>query len=58
MIRNNIRRKEKTLWTANEEGEQIHLREFQSGFEEAEYIAGDIRRKVREGERSPGFSLR
>ena len=50
VIRNNIRRKEKTLWTANEEGEQIHLREFQSGFEEAEYIAGDIRRKVREGE--------
>lgn len=50
VIRNNIRRKEKTLWTANEEGEQIHLREFQSGFEEAEYIAEDIRRKVREGE--------
>ena len=50
VIRNNIRRKEKTLWTANEEGDQIHLREFQSGFEEAEYIAGDIRRKVREGE--------
>lgn len=50
VIRNNIKRKEKTLWTANEEGEQIHLREFQSGFEEAEYIAGDIRRKIREGE--------
>lgn len=52
VIRNNIERKEKTLWTSNEEGEQIHLREFQSGFEEAEYIAGDIRRKIREGEAS------
>lgn len=50
VIRNNVGRKDKTLWTANEEGEPLHLRQFLTGFEEAEYIAGDISKKVRQGE--------
>ncbi len=47
VIQNNAGRKEKSLWTENEEGQLIQLRQFQNGFEEAEYIAGDIASKVR-----------
>lgn len=49
VISNNIERKKKTLWTENEEGEKIHFRQFMNGFEEAEYITGDISKKHREG---------
>lgn len=49
VIKNNLGRKDKTLWTANEQGTPLHFRQFQNGYEEAEYIAGDISRKVREG---------
>lgn len=50
VIRNNTERKSKTLWTENEEGDKIHLRQFLSGFEEAEYVVGDIEKKRREGQ--------
>lgn len=50
VIRNNMGRKDKTLWTANEEGQRLHFRQFLTGFEEAEYIAGDISKKVRQSE--------
>lgn len=50
VIKNNLGRKSKSLWTDNDEGEAIHFRQFQSGFEEAEFITGDIGRKVREGQ--------
>lgn len=50
VIRNNMGRKDKTLWTANEEGQRLHFRQFLTGFEEAEFIAGDISEKVRKGE--------
>ena len=49
VIENNTERKRKTLWTENEEGSKVHLRQFSSGFEEAEYVVGDIARKRREG---------
>lgn len=49
VIHNNIGRKDKTLWTANEEGEPIQLRQFQNAFEEAEYVVGDIARKAQNG---------
>ncbi|MCD7868157.1 MAG: DNA helicase PcrA [Clostridiales bacterium] len=49
VISNNSERKEKTLWTENEEGEKVHFRQFYSGYEEAEYIAGEISRGKREG---------
>ena len=49
VIRHNLGRKEKTLWTDNEVGELLHFRQFLTGYEEAEYISGDISKKVREG---------
>lgn len=50
VIRNNKERKSKTLWTENEEGELIHFRQFLNGFEEAEFIAGDVQKRHREGQ--------
>lgn len=50
VIRNNLGRKDKTLWTDNDEGALLHFRQFMNGYEEAEYIVGDISRRVREGE--------
>jgi DNA helicase-2/ATP-dependent DNA helicase PcrA len=52
VIQNNLGRKDKTLWTDNEEGEKLQFRQFQSAYEEAEYITGDISAKVRDGEYS------
>ena len=49
VIRNNRSRKDKTLWTDNGDGEKIQLRQFDTAFDEAEYIAEDIKREVREG---------
>lgn len=46
VICNNKGRKSKTLWTENEEGELVHFRQFYTGFEEAEYIVGEISRKA------------
>lgn len=43
-------RKEKALWTENEEGEPVYFQQFQNGYDEAEYITGEIRKKVRSGE--------
>ena len=42
-------RKEKTLWTANGEGELVHLRQFDTGYDEADFIAEDIKKEVRAG---------
>lgn len=50
VIRNNRGRKEKTLWTAREQGSRIHLRQFDNGYEEAEYVSDDIAARVRKGE--------
>ena len=49
VIRHNMERKEKTLWTENEEGEKIHVRQFLNGFEEAEFVVGEITKAHREG---------
>lgn len=49
VIQNNVSRKEKALWTDKGAGNRIHFRQFDNAYEEAEYIADDIRRKVREG---------
>lgn len=48
VIANNVRRKSKALWTQKEGGNRVHFRAFDNAFEEAEYIAGDIKRKKRE----------
>ena len=47
VIQNNVGRKDKALWTERRSGSRIHLRQFDNAFEEAEYIAGDVARKVR-----------
>ena len=52
VIRNNAGRKDKTLWTDNGEGEKIQFRQFDSAYDEAEYIVDDIRKRVREQEYS------
>ena len=49
VIQNNMERKRKTLWTENEEGEKLHFRQFMNSYEEAEYVVGEISKKVREG---------
>ena len=50
VIHNNRGRKDKTLWTDNGQGEKIELRQFDTGYDEAEYIVGDIRGHVDSGD--------
>lgn len=49
VIRHNRGRKDKTLWTENGAGEKIKMRQFDSGYDEAEYIVDDIRKQVNAG---------
>lgn len=46
VIRHNTGRKDKTLWTDNEEGEKIGFRQFDTAFDEAEYIVDEIGKGV------------
>ena len=50
VIRHNHGRKDKTLWTDNGEGKKINVRQFDTAFDEAEYIVGDIKERVEKGE--------
>lgn len=50
VIANNVGRKSKTLWTANDEGKKIDFEQFNTGCEEADYIARDIAGGVRNGD--------
>ena len=50
VIRNNRGRKDKTLWTDNGDGEKLEFRQFDTAYDEAEYIVGDIREHVDRGE--------
>ena len=52
VIANNTERKEKTLWTENPEGEKIHFRQFMNGYEEAEFVVGDIADDTEKGQQS------
>lgn len=49
VIANNVGRKRKTLWTDNAQGKKIGFRQFETGYEEAEYIAKDIAGCVQSG---------
>ncbi len=49
VIHNNKGRKDKTLWTDNCEGEKICLRQFDTGYDEADFITEDIRKEVLNG---------
>lgn len=50
VISHNRSRKAKRLWTEKEDGEGIYFRQFHNGFEEAEYVAEQIRKSVRQSE--------
>ena len=49
VIANNRGRKEKSLWTENGEGELIRLRQFDTAFDESDFIGEDIKSAVRQG---------
>ncbi len=49
VIANNVGRKAKRLWTESEDGEKLILQQFDNAYEEAEYVVGDMRAKVRKG---------
>ena len=51
VIRHNTGRKEKSLWIENGEGEKIQFRQFDSAYDEADYIVSDIKDKVNSGKR-------
>ncbi len=50
VIRNNLERKNKTLWTANDGGAPIIYQNFMTAYEEAEYIAEDLAKRVAAGD--------
>ena len=50
VIKHNLERKDKALWTSQGPGERLHYRQFDTAFEEAEYIAFEILKKRREGQ--------
>ena len=52
VISNNFGRKQKRLWTEKGEGEKIQFNQFDDAFEEANFVASDIREHVREGLRT------
>lgn len=49
VISNNVGRKSKVLWTDNAEGEKINFQQFDTAYEEADYVIRDIQKKVKEG---------
>lgn len=52
VIRNNSERKDKTLWTDNEEGEPVHYTQFDTDYDEADSITAEIKRTVDNGKAS------
>lgn len=49
VIRNNKGRKDKSLWTDNDEGEPVHFTQFDTDFDEADQITAEIKRTVESG---------
>lgn len=54
VIANNRNRKEKSLWTDKGAGKKVHLRQFETAYEEADYITSDIAAKTGRGEAAFG----
>jgi DNA helicase-2/ATP-dependent DNA helicase PcrA len=50
VIKNNTERKDKTLFTSNEEGELIRIREEKSEYDEARYVIRQIVQMIDEGD--------
>ena len=58
LIRHNRRRKQKDLFTENDEGQPVVLRMFEDGYEEADGIADEINEAIRvEGFRPRDFAV-
>lgn len=57
VIRNNGRRKGKSLWTGNEEGERISLLMYDNAYQEGEGIASTISRMIRDGYSCDDFAV-
>lgn len=58
VISNNTGRKSKALWTSRGEGSKVRLRQFDTAYEEAEFIAEDVKRRVdRQGEKYKEFAV-
>lgn len=55
VIHNNVGRKEKKLWTDKGDGGKVHFRQFDTAYEEAEYIADDIAHSVKEEREAMGI---
>jgi len=49
VIANNRGRKDKTLWTSKDAGEKVKIMQYDTAYNEAEAVAEDIERSVREG---------
>lgn len=49
VIRNNTGRKEKALWTDNEDGNPVRFTQFDHDYDEAEYIVSEISKEVSQG---------
>lgn len=57
VIKNNIGRKKKSLWTSNGEGEKINFTVYEDAYREAEGVVNDIRTKVRDGWNYNDFAI-
>ena len=57
VIQNNRGRKDKTLWTQNQEGDKIAFRPFDTAYEEAEFVVNDIERQVQDGGSYNDFAI-
>ena len=57
VIRHNVGRKEKTLWTEKGEGEPVHLRQYDTAYEEADAIAADIAGRTAAGASYSDFAV-
>lgn len=58
VIKNNTMRKEKSLWTDAEEGAPLYYGRYDNEYEEAQGVASDIRKEVREsGRRYSDFAI-
>ena len=54
VIKNNIGRKDKALWTDKKDGASIHFQQFDTALDEADYIAESVRTKKREAQADYG----
>ena len=58
VIRNNLGRKAKTLWTDNKVGDKVQIRQFESAYDEADYVVRDIRARIaRDGRNYNDFAV-